>query len=132
MSANMLLAQSLYAAFSRGEIETIAKACAPTVRWQVKGRSKDYPTIGVWNGPKEVLQFFDLVAKTQEAVSFTPNEFHAAGDTVVVLGNYRWTVRKTGKSVDADFAHVFTLAGGKVTAFREFTDTAQFAEAGRA
>jgi ketosteroid isomerase-like protein len=27
--------------------------------------------------------------------------------------------------------HVFTIKGGKVTAFREFTDTAQFAEAYR-
>ena len=131
MSANILLAQSLYAAFGRGEIETIVNACAPAVRWQVKGRNKDYPTIGVWNGPKGVGEFFDLVAKTQEPVVFTPNEFHAAGDTILVLGNYRWTVRKTGKSVDAGFAHVFTLKDGKVIAFREFTDTAQFAEAFR-
>ena len=75
--------------------------------------------------------FFKLVGETQSAVAFTQDEFHAAGDTVVVLGNYRWTVRKTGKPADADFVHVFTLKDGKVTAFREFTDTAQFAQAWR-
>jgi len=32
---------------------------------------------------------------------------------------------------DADYVHVFTLKDGKVTAFREFTDTAQFAQAWR-
>jgi ketosteroid isomerase-like protein len=130
-AANVSLAQSLYAAFGRGDIETIAAACAPNIRWQVKGRREDYPTLGVWHGPAGVRDFFKLVGETQSAVAFTQDEFHAAGDTVVVLGNYRWTVRKTGKPADADYVHVFTLKDGKVTAFREFTDTAQFAQAWR-
>jgi ketosteroid isomerase-like protein len=41
-------------------------------------------------------------------------------------------VRKTRKPVNADFVHVFTVKNGKVTPFREFTDTAQFAEANSA
>jgi ketosteroid isomerase-like protein len=41
------------------------------------------------------------------------------------------TVKKTGKPIDTDWCHVFTVHGGKVTAFTEFTDTAQAAEAYR-
>ena len=32
-------------------------------------------------------------------------------------------------SVSSDWIHVFTVRDGKVTTFREFTDTAQFAAA---
>ena len=45
------------------------------------------------------------------------------------LGHYDWTIRKTGKTAGADWVHVFTIRDGKVTAFDEFTDTAQFAAA---
>jgi ketosteroid isomerase-like protein len=31
----------------------------------------------------------------------------------------------------SDWVHIFTIAGGKVTAFREFLDTARAAEAFR-
>jgi uncharacterized protein len=48
-----------------------------------------------------------------------------------VLGHYKWTVRKTGKAVAADFVHIFTIKNGKVSGFQEFTDTATFAEAYR-
>ena len=41
-------------------------------------------------------------------------------------------MRKTGRSVASDWVHIFTVRDGKVVAFREFTDTAQFAEAFRA
>jgi hypothetical protein len=130
-AANIALTRGLYAAFGRGDIASIAAARAPDIRWEVKGRPKDYPTIGPRNGPAGVLAFFKQVAETQEPVAFTQNKFHAADDTIIVLGNYKWIVRKTGTPVDADFVHVFTVKNGKVTAFREFTDTAQFAEAYR-
>ncbi len=48
-----------------------------------------------------------------------------------VLGHYAWKLRKTGRTVESDFIHIFTVKGGKVVQFREFTDTAKFAEAYR-
>jgi ketosteroid isomerase-like protein len=48
-----------------------------------------------------------------------------------VLGHYAWKIRKTGRSVASDWAHIFTVRNGKVVRFREFNDTAQFAEAYR-
>jgi ketosteroid isomerase-like protein len=62
---------------------------------------------------------------------FSPREFFGAGDRVCVLGHYAWKIRKTGRTVAGDWVHVFTIRNGKVTRFREFNDTAQFAEAYR-
>jgi len=128
-AANISLVQSLYAAFGRGDIAKIVAAMAPDAAWEVVGRSKDYPLFGARKGPAAVQHFFKQVSEIQETASFTPRDFHAAGDTVLVLGHYKWTVRKTGKPIDAEWAHVFTVKDGKVASFREFTDTAQFAQA---
>jgi ketosteroid isomerase-like protein len=131
-NGNVGLIQSVYAAFGRGEIATIVKAMAPDVDWRVVGRNKDYPLFGGWKGPGGVQEFFKLVGETQEATEFSPREFSAADDKVFVLGHYAWKLRKTGKSVASDWIHVFKIKNGKVTSFREFTDTATFAEAFRA
>ncbi len=130
-NANVALVQSLYAAFGRGEIATIVAAMAADVSWDVVGRKKDYPIFGAWKGPQAVQEFFRLVGEQQEASEFSPRDFHVAGDMVFVLGHYAWKLRKTGRAVSADWIHAFTIKHGKVVAFREFTDTAQFAEAFR-
>jgi ketosteroid isomerase-like protein len=130
-AANIALVQGLYAAFGRGDIDTIVAAAAPDIRWQVVGRKEDYPILGIHNGPKGVLAFFKAVADAQETVAFTPRDFHAADGMVFVLGHYVWKLRKNGNRVDTDWMHIFTIENGKVTDFREFTDTAQFAQAYR-
>ena len=128
-NANTALAQSLYAAFQRGDIATIVSAAAPDIVWQLHGRPKDHPALGVHKGPQGVQKFFGIIADTQDVSSFTPREFYAAGDKVFVRGHYAWTMRKTGKPVSAEWLHIFTVRDGKLAAFDEFTDTAQFAEA---
>ncbi len=130
-AANIALIQSLYAAFGRGEIATIINAMAPDVDWHVNGRRQDYPLLGHWKGRDEVQKFFRGVAEHEEAKDFSPREFFAAEDHVFVLGHYAWTIRKTGRGVASDWAHVFTINSGKVVKFQEFNDTAQFAEAYR-
>ena len=43
---------------------------------------------------------------------------------VVVLGHYTFNVVKTGKVVDNDFVHAFGLAGGRVSTFEGYEDSA--------
>jgi ketosteroid isomerase-like protein len=129
--SNVAFIQSLYAAFGRGDIGTIIGALAPDVDWKLNGQRKDYPLFGEWKGAGEVQKFFQGIAENQETVEFTPQEFFAAEDRVFVFGRYSWKIRKTGRTASSDWVHVFTIRSSKVTKFREFTDTAQFAEAYR-
>ena len=130
-NGNVTLVQSLYAAFGRGDIATIVAAMAPDVHWEVVGRPQDYPLLGVRRGPEGVREFFRLIGELQEVVAFAPRGFYVVGDLVFVLGSEGWKLRKTGKTVATEWVHIFTIKDGKVTAFREFTDSAQFAEAYR-
>jgi ketosteroid isomerase-like protein len=130
--ANIDKVRGLYDAFLRGDIATIIGALAPDATWEITGRRKDHPVLGRRDGQQGAQEFFRTLAETQEATDFSPRSFHSSGDKVFVMGHYGWKMRKTGRTVDSDWIHVFTLKGDKVVAFREFTDTAQFAEAVRA
>jgi ketosteroid isomerase-like protein len=131
-TANVALVKSLYAAFGRGDTAALVAAMAPEVDWQVTGRVSDAPTFGARKGPAGVEEFFKLVGSSYTFSEFAPKEFYPIGDKVFVLGHYTMTVKKTGKSMASDWAHIFTISGAKVTAFREFLDTARAAEAFRA
>jgi ketosteroid isomerase-like protein len=127
--ADVSLIQSLYAAFGRGEIAIIIAALAPDIEWRLNGSRSDHPLLGTWKGAKGVQAFFDELAKLQDFSEFSPREFFSAGDRVFVLGHYAATMRKNGRKAASDWIHIFTVRGGKVTAFLEFTDTAEFARA---
>jgi ketosteroid isomerase-like protein len=58
-----------------------------------------------------------------------PSEFLDAGDTVVVLGYCKAAYRATGVPLNAQFAHIWRLRDAKITAFQQYTDTAQAARA---
>ncbi len=49
----------------------------------------------------------------------------------MALGEYRGTHKQTGRSTVAAFAHVYDLRDGRITRFRQYTDTAMVAEAMR-
>jgi ketosteroid isomerase-like protein len=67
-----------------------------------------------------------------DGFTVTPRRFTEGGDTVVVEGRYRGTMKATGIPIDAQFVHVWQLAGGKVVAFQQYTDTKQWADAAAA
>lgn len=129
--ANVEFVQSLYAAFLRGDIAALIQGAAPDVHWEIAGRRDDYPLFGVRKGHAGMQDFFSSLPQLQDTIAFTPKEFYASGDKVFVLGHYAWTIRKSGRKVASDWAHVFTIGDGKVTRFHEFTDTAQYAGAHR-
>ena len=51
-------------------------------------------------------------------------EFLDAGERVVVLGHFRVRGKATGKTIDAPFAHVWTLREGKAVYHHNYVDTA--------
>lgn len=128
---NIDLIQDLYAAFLRGDIGTIVAAVTLDVHWSVNGRQTDFPVLDTFKGPREVEKFFALVSEHERISEFAPQQFHAVDDKVFVHGRYASTLTRTGRKIESDWLHVFTIRGGKVAAFKEFSDTAQFAEAFR-
>ena len=122
--ANITFVQGMYAAFSRGDIDTIVQGCTPEIDWKSGGRKEDFPSFGPRKGAAGVRDFFRSVAEQLEFSEFSPQEFYADRDKVFVLGHYAGTMKKNGNRFSSDWCHGFTFRGGKVEKFREFTDTA--------
>ena len=120
---NRAIVQQGYDAFTRGDIETLLTLFDEEIRWITPG-PPELPTAGTRRGREQVAEFFRAVDSVFEIQRFEPQAFIAEGDRVVVLGAETAKVKATGKMLDTDWAHAFTLRNGKVVAFHEYLDTA--------
>lgn len=122
--ANTKVVQDAYAAFGRGDVQGILDRLDDGIVWNgVYGAGAHVPMSGERKGKAAVTEFFKQVASHVTFARFEPREFVANGDKVVTLGHYT-AKTSAGKDFDSDFAMVFTLENGKVTAFQEFLNTA--------
>lgn len=127
-AANQAVVEALYRAFAANDGATIGGLLAPDLVW-MEAESGPYADRNPYNGPGAVFEgVFARIGAGYEGFVVTPAVFIASGDRVVALGRYTGTNRATGEALDAQFAHVFTVTGGKVTGFQQYTDTAQWVD----
>ena len=120
---NSVVVRQAYEAFGRGDIPGVLDLLTDDVVWTLQGPST-IPFAGVHRGRQGIAQFFALVGEALEFEQFEPREFVAQGDTVVVLGYERSIAKATGRPLEQEWAHVYTLRGGKIATGLLFEDTA--------
>jgi ketosteroid isomerase-like protein len=125
---NTIIVQQAYNNFQTGNIEGLINMMSDDVTWELP-EIEGVPLSGKRMGRAGVTDFFLTLARDQEVLTFEPRESVAQGDRVISLGAYRWRVKATGREFSSDFVHIFTIRGGKITAFREHFDSAVVAEA---
>ena len=121
---NLDVVRRLYDAFGRGALEEMLALLDPDVSWRTPG-APDLPTGGLRHGIPAVREFFALLLNTFDFADFTPHDFLAAGDKVVVLGTSREGRKGSGRLVDFRWVHVFTFRNGKIVAFEEPADVTE-------
>ena len=124
--SNVDMIRQLYAAFAEGDIPAVLAAMDPNVEWREAEGNPYEPSGQAWVGPDAITEnLFVKLGTEWDAFTVHPKEFHDAGDTVVVEGRYTGTNHASGRSLDAQFCHVFKVRGDKMTSFQQFVDTAQ-------
>jgi len=125
--ANVDLVRSIYQAFAAGDVPGVLGRMAPDMVWN-EAENFPYADGNPYRGHDAILAgVFARLGSEWEGFAAIPDEFLDAGDAVVVLGRYRGTCKATGRSLDAQLAHVWRVADGKATAFQQYTDTLQAA-----
>lgn len=125
MSQNVQLVQSLYRAFATGDGPAIFAILDPGIIWH-EAESFIYDDRNPYIGPAAVAEgVFARLATEWNDFTATPVEFVDGGDTIVVFGRYTGIYKATHHLLNAQFAHVFRIANGRVTRFQQYTDTAQ-------
>ena len=119
--ANGALIRNAYDAFSRGDIPGAMAAFAEDILWHVPGRgplSRDY------RGHAEVLGFFGRFMELSGGTfRLQVDDVLAQGERIVVLCTT--SARRGGRSWSSPQVHVWTVKGGKATAFREYAGAEQ-------
>lgn len=127
MRSNLELIAGHYAASDRGDLAGMLAVLADDVQWT---EMAGFPCAGTHVGPAEVAdKVFKALGAEWDGYTFTLERLVDGGDTIVAIGDYRGTYRRTGKSMHARVTHVWQLAGGKVRRFEQFTDTLLVARA---
>lgn len=127
--SGLQVVKDLYAAFGKGDVPGVLGAMDPKIEWR-EAEGNPYKMDGqAWIGPDAVTQELFMKLMTDwEGFTVTPKSFHDAGDSVVVEGRYTAKHNTTGKKLDAQFCHIWKVAGDKITSFQQYTDTAQLQE----
>lgn len=129
MSANIDVIRGLYDAFAVGDVPTVLAGLDPGIEWI---EADTFPTAGTYVGPDAIVQGVFIPLTTEwDGFRVTPREFIASGDQVVAIGRYSGAPKTTGRSMETDFVHVWTLRDGKVTRFRQYVDSGPIQDAMR-
>lgn len=120
---SVALVRGIYEAFAAGDVPGVLGRMSPDIVWN-EAENFIYADGNPYRGPEAILNgVFARCIGEWDGFSAVPEEYLDAGDTVVVLGRYRGTNKATGRAMDAQLAHVWRVADGKVVAFQQYTDT---------
>jgi uncharacterized protein len=110
---NADLIRSGYEAFSKGDLEAVAKLFGPEIRWNISGRNQ---VSGTYTGQEDVFEFFGkLMELTDGTFAVELHDLLASDDHVVVLANE--TATRNGKNMESDEVHVWHLDNGRAIEF---------------
>jgi hypothetical protein len=125
-SDHVTIVRRLYDAFALGDVPTVLGAFDPKIEWR-EAEGFVYADGNPYVGPEAVLQgVFGRLGAEWDNFTVQPQQILATSEGALSMGRYSGTYKSTGKAVDAQFAHLWTINDGKVVGFQQFTDTAQF------
>ncbi|CAN5856120.1 nuclear transport factor 2 family protein [soil metagenome] len=119
---NVAIVQGLYAAFGRGDLAAVREKMDSGIEWY-EAENFPYDDGNPYFGPDGV---YARLTDDWEEFGEEVRSVLDAGEHVVSIGCYTGTYKPTARSVWAQFVHVWTVKDGIVTAFEQYTDTAQF------
>ncbi len=119
--SNLDAVKQVYQAFAEGDVPTVLAFLSPDIDWT---EAEGFPYAGTYHGPQAVLEgVFMRLGTEWDGFAAVPDEFIDGGETVVALGKYSGTYKATGKSFQANFAHVWKIKDGKAIRFVQYVDT---------
>jgi len=120
----------LYKSFAAGDIPTALASMDAGIVWN-EAEGFPYADRNPYIGPEAVLNgVFARIGAEWEYWNLTDIQLHEMSNNMVLSTlRYKGKHKTTGKVIDSQTAHLFTLKDGKIVAFQQFTDTKQAAEA---
>ena len=129
MSKNYEVIKAHYAGSDAHDIAAMMAPLTAATAWT---EMAGFPCAGTYVGVPAIIEgVFKRLGEEWDGYDFKLERLVDGGSTVVGIGTYSGTYRKTGKAMTARAVHVWDLEDGKVVRFEQFTDTKLVAAAMR-
>jgi ketosteroid isomerase-like protein len=128
---NIQVIDIVYNAFATGDMPTVLGSMHPKIEWK-EAESNSLADGNPYIGPDAILAgVFARLGANHEYFVLQDIKVHGMSDNMVLATlRYDAKVKATGKSYNAQVAHLWTLNDeGKITAFQQFVDTKKLADA---
>ncbi|MGM4894897.1 nuclear transport factor 2 family protein [Tardiphaga sp. 839_C3_N1_4] len=122
MGANLDLIRATYEGSSSEENgHNLLAALAPDAAWT---EADGFPYAGTYVGPEAIAAgVFRRLATEWVGYRADVHTYLEDGDRVAAFGVYSGTYKTTGKSMQAAFAHLYLVRGGKIGRMTQYVDT---------
>lgn len=126
----MAIVKKMYEDVDKGDIPAFVAALDSNIVWN-EAENFIYADKNPYNGPDAVVEgVFGRIQTDWETFSVVDRTIHKMDNSMIlVTGRYKGKSNATGKSVNAQAAHVWTLKNGKAVRFQQYTDTKQVYDA---
>ena len=123
--SNRQVISEIYRAFKQGDVAAVLARFHGDAEWRLAQGHPYSPDGDAWIGPEEIKRkFFMRAHHDWEGFTVVPERWHDGSETVVLECRYAGVYRPTGKRLDAQACHVWTVRDGKVQRFQQFINTA--------
>ncbi len=127
---NTAVIDAIYRSFASGDIPAVLGAMDAEIAWR-EAEGNALADGNPYIGPDAVLKgVFTRLGEEHEYFKLKDIELHdMSANQVLATLRYDAKRKSNGNLVDAQAAHLWTLKDGKITAFQQYVDTRQLAEA---
>lgn len=129
-NANVEVVQGMYESFAAGDGGAVLAKFSPDIIWN-EAESNSLADGNPYEGPQAIAEgVFGRIGQEWETFTLTDQTLYAVGDDMVLAtGRYQGKHATTGKTIDAQHAHIWWFEDGMVTRFQQYVDTKQLADA---
>lgn len=114
--------QSYFKAIAQGDIDKALSLLTEDVVWHVDGDANIF-SIGLASGKQQIANWMRAFPKQLNPIAVNINNTLIDGNEAIVLGDFRYSVNKTGHFISSDMAIHFTLRDGKIARYHIFEDS---------
>jgi ketosteroid isomerase-like protein len=128
MNKNLEIVRDVYDRFRHGDIPGVLAHFGDDCSVAFAGPER-IPFAGTYTGAQGMGEAIQKFLATCDILDFGPDEFHADGDFVAVLGHEHCRSKATGNEWRTPLVETFVVRDGKIRSFRCMYDTARVADA---
>lgn len=122
-SQNIESLRRAYEGFANQDIQAVLSVISPEIEWDA---TDALAHTGVFQGHEGVIEYLRGLAGVWQDFELEPDQFVEAADghNIMVLGVTRGRLVETGEQVEARFAHIGEVRGGKIVRYKICLDRA--------